>query len=96
VRYPSPCRPGTVIYDGDCGFCARSIAYVRARLLPDVRSCVTFVPWQETALDEHALTRGGTPTCAVRTGPAADSILALLRMGLRRPGEDDVHNTERR
>jgi predicted DCC family thiol-disulfide oxidoreductase YuxK len=43
-----------LIYDGDCGFCATTVAWLRERL----RTPVTVVPWQEVAdLDEIGLTR---------------------------------------
>ncbi|MCM3921188.1 DUF393 domain-containing protein [Frankia sp. AiPs1] len=47
-----PARP-LVVYDGDCAFCTRSVAVIRARIRPDV----DFQPWQALDLAAVGLTR---------------------------------------
>jgi predicted DCC family thiol-disulfide oxidoreductase YuxK len=41
-----------LLFDGDCGFCTSSAAWVRRRLPPTVE----VVPWQRVELDEMGLT----------------------------------------
>jgi predicted DCC family thiol-disulfide oxidoreductase YuxK len=47
-----PARP-LLVYDGDCAFCTRSVALIRARIRPDV----DFQPWQGLDLAAFGLTR---------------------------------------
>lgn len=45
-----------VVYDGDCGFCERSVHFVHSRLRPSSRCTIEFVPWQSLNLAAHGLT----------------------------------------
>ncbi|GIG62090.1 hypothetical protein Lfu02_64620 [Longispora fulva] len=52
----SPAGPAVVLYDGDCGFCARSIGFVRDRLRPEAAGEIDFAPWQSCDLPVYGLT----------------------------------------
>ncbi|WP_206439006.1 thiol-disulfide oxidoreductase DCC family protein [Streptomyces scabichelini] len=40
-----------LLYDGDCGFCTRSVALIRQRFSPEVE----MVPWQSVDLSRYGL-----------------------------------------
>jgi predicted DCC family thiol-disulfide oxidoreductase YuxK len=71
----------TLLYDGDCAFCATCAEFVRRRVPTDAR----IVPWQRTDLPALGVSREQcleavqyvAPGRPVRSGPAA--IAALLR-----------------
>jgi len=47
---------GTLVYDGDCGFCARCAMFVERHVRRGARRDVTVVPWQAADLDRLGLT----------------------------------------
>ncbi|MDE3720903.1 DUF393 domain-containing protein [Nocardiopsis sp. N85] len=51
---------GTFLYDDDCGFCKRAVAFARDRL----RSRTEFVAWQDFDLDSVGLTPEQTDEAA--------------------------------
>lgn len=51
--FPSPLSAGTLIYDGDCGFCTATARWVERRLSDDYQ----VIPSQQTDLDALGLTQ---------------------------------------
>lgn len=49
-------HPPVLLYDGDCGFCARSVQFVLARERPEQREALRFAPLQ--GLFGQAVLRG--------------------------------------
>lgn len=78
-----PCRP-VLVYDGDCGFCATCVRFVRRRVRPDADTTA----WQNADLGALGVTRERathevlwvTPAGAVHGGAQAIARL-LLRAG---------------
>lgn len=52
--------PARVVFDGDCGFCTRTVQAFLDRLSPDARASIDVTPWQYTDLDELGLTEAET------------------------------------
>ena len=69
------------VYDGDCGFCTRSIHFIQRVLRTEARHAIDFAPWQSLDLPSHGLTQRDVREAAHLIQPAGTRLAGAAAFG---------------